>query len=87
MSLDRTRQLALRFPTEQRCTLQNFEAGPNAELVGALARIDAAGTFIALWLVGESGSGKSHLLHGACHAAAAAGGAVWPPVENDIPLR
>jgi DnaA-homolog protein len=82
VSLDRTRQLALRFPIEQRCTLQSFEAGPNAELVGALARgVAAAGSFDALWLVGESGSGKSHLLHGACHAATAFGrtAAYLPP--------
>jgi len=72
VSLERKRQLALRFPTERRCTLQNFEAGPNAELVAELARSGASsGAFAALWLVGESGSGKSHLLHGACHAAAA----------------
>ena len=77
MSLERKRQLALRFPTEQRCTLENFEAGPNTELVAELARSGTnAGAFTALWLVGESGAGKSHLLHGACHAADAAGAAV-----------
>jgi len=82
VSRERKRQLALRFPTEQRCTLQNFEAGPNVELVAELARSGgSSGAFAALWLVGESGSGKSHLLHGACHAAAAvdATAAYLPP--------
>jgi DnaA family protein len=54
---------------EQRCTLQNFEAGPNGELLAELAGGGNDGVFTALWLVGDSGSGKSHLLHGACHAA------------------
>jgi len=77
VSFERKRQLALRFPTEQRCTLQNFEAGPNTELVAELARSGANdGAFTALWLVGDSGAGKSHLLHGACHAADAVGAAV-----------
>ena len=73
MSEDRKRQLALRFPSERRCTLGNFEAGPNAELVAELARCGQSREFAAMWLVGESGSGKSHLLQGACHAAAANG--------------
>jgi len=74
---ERRRQLALRFPTERRCTLQNYEAGPNGELVAELARSGTkTNIFGAVWLVGEAGSGKSHLLHGACHAADAAGAAV-----------
>ena len=74
MSDDQKRQLALKFPSERRCTLDNFEAGPNAELIAALGRC-GRGTFSAMWLVGEPGSGKSHLLQGACHAAAGAGAA------------
>ena len=73
MSEQRKRQLALKFPSERRCTLDNFEAGPNAELVAALGRCGATGGFAAIWLVGEAGSGKSHLLQGACHAASGAG--------------
>ncbi|MCX7064169.1 MAG: DnaA/Hda family protein [Proteobacteria bacterium] len=41
MNEDRKRQLALGFPVDRRCTLANFEAGPNLELVtelGARAR-------------------------------------------------
>jgi DnaA family protein len=74
VSDDQKRQLALKFPSERRCTLDNFEAGPNAELIAALGRC-GRGTFSAMWLVGEPGSGKSHLLQGACHAAAGAGAA------------
>jgi DnaA family protein len=77
---DRKRQLALGFSVERGCTLVNFEAGPNLELVselGARARSDGFG---ALWLTGEPGSGKSHLLQGACHAAVAVGrSAVYLP--------
>ena len=80
MNEDRKRQLALGFPVDRRCTLANFEAGPNLELVtelGARARSDG---FSALWLTGESASGKSHLLQGACHAAVGAGrSAVYLP--------
>ena len=75
MSEDRKRQLALKFPSERRCTLENFETGPNAELVAELGRCGQARGFSAMWLVGESGSGKSHLLQSACHAAAAVGAA------------
>lgn len=70
---DRKRQLALGFPAERGCTLVNFEAGPNLELVAELAALARSNGFSALWLTGESASGKSHLLHGACHAAVAAG--------------
>lgn len=73
MSDDHKGQLALKFPSERRCTLDNFETGPNAELIAALRRCGRAPTFSAMWLVGESGSGKSHLLQGACHAAAGVG--------------
>lgn len=73
MSEDHKRQLALKFPSERRCTLDNFEVGPNAELIAALGRSGRARAFSAMWLVGESGSGKSHLLQGACHAAAGVG--------------
>jgi DnaA-homolog protein len=75
VSEDQKRQLALKFPSERRCTLDNFEVGPNAELIAALGRCGRARAFSAMWLVGESGSGKSHLLQGACHAAAEAGAA------------
>ncbi len=68
-------QLALRFPSERRCTLDNFEVGPNAELVAEIDRRARANEFAVLWLVGEPGSGKSHLLQGACHAAVSAAGA------------
>ena len=73
MSDERRRQLALKFPAPQRCTLANFEAGPNGEIVAALGNCGHAGEFVALWLAGETGAGKSHLLQGACHAAVAAG--------------
>ena len=66
----RRRQLALGFPIQPRCTLDEFEAGPNAELVMAL-RTPGRAQFRALWIAGERGSGKSHLLQGACHAAVA----------------
>ena len=82
MSADRATQLALMFLSERRCTLDNFEAGPNEELIAELNRRDwAEREFLAMWLVGESGSGKSHLLQGACHAAVAAGAtaAYLPP--------
>jgi DnaA family protein len=69
----RTRQLALKFAIERHCTLDNFEAGPNAELVAEIARRARADEFAALWLVGEAGAGKSHLLQGACHGADAVG--------------
>lgn len=75
MNEERARQLALMFPSERRCTLDNFEAGPNGELIAEIGRRARADQFTAVWLVGESGSGKSHLLQGACHAAVAAGGA------------
>lgn len=70
---ERTRQLVLKFASERRCTLDDFEAGPNGELVAEIRRRAGSGDFAALWLVGESGSGKSHLLQGACHAAVGAG--------------
>jgi len=73
MNEDRTGQLALRFPSERRCTLDSFEPGPNAELLAELARCGRAGDFTSMWLVGESASGKSHLLQAACHAAAEGG--------------
>lgn len=68
-------QLALKFPSERGCTLDNFEAGPNGELVAEIGCRARANEFAVVWLVGESGSGKSHLLQGACHAAVFAGGA------------
>jgi DnaA-homolog protein len=70
---DRRRQLALKFPAQRRCTLMNFEAGPNLELVAALESVGQSSRFVALWLAGESGAGKSHLLQGACHSAVGAG--------------
>ncbi|HEY6600165.1 MAG TPA: DnaA regulatory inactivator Hda [Pseudomonadales bacterium] len=73
MNEDRSRQLTLPFPLERRCTLANFEAGGNAELIAALGQCGSAGRFSALWLVGDAGCGKSHLLQGACHAAVGAG--------------
>jgi DnaA family protein len=81
VSEDQKRQLALKFPSERRCTLDNFEVGPNAELIAALGRCGRARAFSAMWLVGESGSGKSHLLQGACHAAAGAGAAAYLPAR------
>jgi len=73
VSDERRRQLALKFPAPQRCTLANFEAGPNAEIVAALRNCGHAGAFVALWLTGETGAGKSHLLQGSCRAAVDAG--------------
>ena len=73
MNADRSRQLALKFPLERRCTLANFEPGQNAELIAALGQCGRTGRFSARWLVGDAGCGKSHLLQGACHAAVAAG--------------
>ncbi len=73
MSGSRGRQLALRFPAHEHCTLTNYLAGPNGETVDALTRCGGAATFAALWLVADAGDGKSHLLQGACHAAAARG--------------
>ena len=70
---ERTRQLVLKFASERRCTLDDFEAGPNRELVAEIGRRARGDDFAVLWLVGESGSGKSHLLQGACHAAVGAG--------------
>ncbi len=77
-----TSQLALAFSSERRCTLANFETGPNEELVAALTRREwTARRFSAMWLLGDRGSGKSHLLQAACHAAVAAGttAAYLPP--------
>ena len=68
----RKRQLGLEFPILPRCTLATFEAGPNVEIVAALAA-PGDDRFRALWLAGEAGAGKSHLLQGACHAAMARG--------------
>jgi DnaA family protein len=65
--------LGLRFPAHESCTLANFVAGPNGETVAALTGCGGASVFTALWLMGEDGAGKSHLLQGACHAAAARG--------------
>ena len=73
MNDQRTRQLVLKFASERRCTLDNFEAGPNGELVAEITRRARADEFATLWLVGEPGAGKSHLLQGACHAADAVG--------------
>jgi len=73
VSDDRRRQLALKFPAPQRCTLANFEAGPNTEIVDAVGNCGRRGVFVAVWVAGETGAGKSHLLQGACHAAVAAG--------------
>jgi DnaA family protein len=70
---ERTRQLVLKFASERHCTLDDFEAGPNRELVAEIGRRSHGDDFATLWLVGESGSGKSHLLQGACHAAVGAG--------------
>jgi DnaA-homolog protein len=75
MNAERKRQLALRFPTQLRCTLENFEVGPNGELVEHLRRCGRTGAFSASWLIGDSGSGKSHLLHGTCQAADVRGAA------------
>jgi len=69
---ERMQQLVLKFASERRCTLDDFEAGPNRELVAEIGRRARGSEFAVLWLVGESGSGKSHLLQGACHAAVAA---------------
>jgi DnaA family protein len=66
---ERMRQLVLKFAGERRCTLGDFEAGPNQELVAEIGRRARGSEFGVLWLVGESGAGKSHLLQGACHAA------------------
>jgi DnaA family protein len=63
----------LKFASERRCTLDNYEAGPNRELVAEIGCRARGDEFTVLWLVGESGSGKSHLLQGACHAAVGAG--------------
>jgi DnaA family protein len=81
MSDDRRRQLALKFSVPQRCTLANFEAGPNVEIVDALRNCGRRDAFVTLWLAGETGAGKSHLLQGTCHAAVAAGltAAYLPP--------
>ena len=38
MNDERTRQLVLKFASERRCTLESFEAGPNAELVAEIGR-------------------------------------------------
>jgi DnaA family protein len=82
VSDDRRRQLGLEFPARQRCTLTNFEAGPNVEIVDAVGNSGRAGAFVALWLSGETGAGKSHLLQAACHAAVAAGlTAAYLPLE------
>ena len=45
VSEDQKRQLALKFPSERRCTLDNFEVGPNAELIAALGRCGRGGCF------------------------------------------
>ena len=72
------RQLVLQFACERRCTLDNFEVGPNGELVAEIGRRACSNEFAALWLVGEPGSGKSHLLQGACHAAVGGAAAYLP---------
>ena len=55
MNDERMSQLVLKFASERRCTLESFEAGPNAELV--VESVGArAPTSSPRWLVGESGS-------------------------------
>ncbi len=68
-------QLALRFPPRRRCTLAEFEAGANRELLHRLQPPKPAAAFSCIWIVGEPGTGKSHLLQAACTAVNDAGGA------------
>lgn len=71
-----TPQLPLGLTLRDSATFENFYAGPNAQLVSALAACAEGGgeRFIYLW--GGEGSGKTHLLQATAQAAGSRGTAV-----------
>ena len=46
---ERMRQLVLKFAGERRCTLGDFEAGPNQELVAEIGRRARGSEFGVVW--------------------------------------
>lgn len=64
------RQLTLDVRIPDRCSLGNFVAGDNSELVSLLADlVEARAPSDCIFVWGPAGSGKSHLLRAVCHAA------------------
>lgn len=61
-----TRQLALPFPIDRRCSFANFHVGDNAEAVQHLQQLAERSGFAGAWLWGIPGSGVSHLLQAVC---------------------
>jgi DnaA family protein len=63
-------QLLLDISHKSVCTLENFVAGRNSELLSALNHtLSGSSSEQSFYLWGEAGSGKSHLLQACIHAA------------------
>jgi DnaA family protein len=78
--------LSLQLPTTAR--FSSFVAGPNAELVAALARSARGEDEALIYCWGSRGCGRTHLLQASCHAAACAGRSpVYLPLGNHEVLR
>lgn len=77
-------QLSLSMWLRESATFANYVSGGNAQSVTALQQACAGGSerFIYLW--GGDGVGKSHLLQGACHAAAEQGSVYLPLSEPGL---
>lgn len=54
-------------------SLDTYVAGPNAEALDAVRNAARVAAFAAIWVHGPPASGKTHLLQGACRAAAERG--------------
>lgn len=66
------KQLTLPVELGHEPTLEGFLPGPNAEALGAVAAAAEGRGDCFVYLTGATGTGKTHLLHGACLAAALA---------------
>lgn len=77
-----SKQLPLGIALRDDCTLEGFYPGNNQEVLAMLARMvqKQGEQFIYMW--GREGVGKSHLLQGACHAAAKNSSALYIPLKT-----
>lgn len=77
-----SKQLPLSLALRDDCTLEGFYPGDNQEVLSMLKRMSEGQgeQFIYLW--GREGVGKSHLLQGACHAAAKKFSALYIPLQT-----
>lgn len=78
-----TPQLPLGITPRPACSLDNFIAGPNAELISILRAVAHGQGPHSVLLEGPSGSGRSHLLQAVCNAVSANGRvAVYLPLRS-----